>query len=835
MSRSFNLTAELNLRGPTNIRPIIAGIRRQLSGITANVNVNINNNTARNINTLQQSINRLNTSLNATQNSAANATAALAAFGRAAAAVNNNIGNIPRNLNRINAGANTVNNALTQTNATLNQTVGGFEDFGRQSALAVRRFAAFATVTGLIYKFSNALSSATNDFIDFNRELVRVAQVTDSSLSQLSPLVGEISRLSTSLGVASKDLITVSSTLSQAGLTARDTEKALKALALSALAPSFDSLTETVEGSIALMRQFGISAGDLEGALGSVNAVAAKFAVEASDLITAIQRTGGVFATASKGVSQGKDALNEFLAVFTSIRATTRESAETIATGLRTIFTRIQRADTIDALKEYGVVLTDLQGKFVGPYEASRRLSEGLSKLDPRDLKFSQIVEELGGFRQIGKVIPLIQQFATAQAALKVAQQGQGSLARDAETAQLSLANQISKVREEFTALIRSLGESATFQTFVRLSLDLASALIRLADSAKTVLPALTAIAAFRGVSAITRFGAGFAGGLRRQNNGGPVRGFATGGVVPGDGNSDTFPAMLTPGEFVIRKKAVQAIGLNKLHKINRFANGGDVSEDIIQRGFEKYKSSDIVKAMSEVEGKKLSNKEAIDLFNSKDSRGDWIYTNWGGPNSKKLPQWLRMYTPPPSAAMQGFLNKGGKHLDANMVDPGSYRGARMSGRYRKYATGGAARDPKASLEKYYRGEFDNTRFSKKKGLSKEDRTKLAQETKDLKSLRTAAPEQLYSSISRSAFDIMAMQTGLNKNPNIPQGTKLFDQEQYYAKEAMQIIGKSFKLPGFVSTSKSFAKAKMFLDNSDRSQDNWAAMMNIMTKKEHKE
>jgi TP901 family phage tail tape measure protein len=596
MSRSFNLTAELNLRGPSNIRPIIADIRRQLTGITANVNVTVNNTTTRNVNNLQQSVTRLNTALTATRGTATNATAALNAFARAAANVNNNIGNIPRNLTRINTGAGATTTTLNQVTRATQQATVGFEDFGRQSALAVRRFAAFATVTSVIYRFSNAVTSATSEFIDFNRELIRVAQVTDSSLSELRPLVSQITNLSTSLGVASKDLIQVSSTLAQAGLSARDTEKALRALALSALAPSFDSLSDTVEGSIALMRQFGISAGDLEDALGSVNSVAAKFAVEASDLITAIQRTGGVFATASKGVSEGKDALNEFLAVFTSIRATTRESAETIATGLRTIFTRIQRADTIDALKAFGVTLTDLEGKFVGPYEAVRRLSEGLSRLDPRDLRFSQIVEELGGFRQIGKVIPLIQQFATAQAALKVAQQGQGSLAKDASTAQQSLANQIAKVREEFTALIRSLGESSTFQTFVRLSLDLASALIRLADSAKTVLPALTAIAAFRGVSALTRFGAGFAGGLRRQNNGGPVRGFARGGIVPGVGSGDTVPAMLEAGEFVIRKKAVEKIGTGNLHKINKYATGGKVKDLLLDKPLlkAKYDTSNI-------------------------------------------------------------------------------------------------------------------------------------------------------------------------------------------------------------------------------------------------
>ena len=84
---------------------------------------------------------------------------------------------------------------------------------------------------------------------------------------------------------------------------------------------------------------------------------------------------------------------------------------ESIPAGLRTIFTRIQRRDTIDALKEFGVALTDSEGKFVGAYKAIHLLSEGLSSIDPRDLKFSEIVEQLGGFRQIGKVIALIHAF----------------------------------------------------------------------------------------------------------------------------------------------------------------------------------------------------------------------------------------------------------------------------------------------------------------------------------------------------------------------------------------------------------------------------------------
>jgi len=388
------------------------------------------------------------------------------------------------------------------------------EEFGRQSALAVRRFAAFSIVTTTIYGLIGAINSGVKAFISFDKEFVRFQQVTGESAKGSQSLSSEITRLSTSLGVSSEELTTVSVTLAQAGLSATETRKALQALARSALAPSFDNLNETVEGSIALMRQFGISTNQLEQALGSINAVAAGFAVEAGDIIAAIQRTGGVFAAASKGVSEGTDALNEFVAVFTSVRATTRESAETIATGLRTIFTRIQRGSTIEALKDFGVNLTDVEGKFVGAYKAIELLSTGLSRLDPRDLRFSQIVEELGGFRQIGKVIPLIQQFSTAQQALNVAQAGSGSLAEDASKGQLALAVQIAKVKEEFLSLIRSVGDTSSFRTLVKLGLDLASSLIQVADAAKELLPLIGAFAAFRGAQAVTRFAAGFAGGL---------------------------------------------------------------------------------------------------------------------------------------------------------------------------------------------------------------------------------------------------------------------------------------------------------------------------------
>jgi TP901 family phage tail tape measure protein len=61
----------------------------------------------------------------------------------------------------------------------------------------------------------------------------------------------------------------------------------------------------------------------------------------------------------------------------------------------------------------------------------------------------------------------------------------------------------------------------------------------------------------------------------RNIKGGFPRQKFATGGVVPGTGNQDTVPAMLTPGEFVVTKKATNSIGANFLKMLNGGKVGG--------------------------------------------------------------------------------------------------------------------------------------------------------------------------------------------------------------------------------------------------------------------
>lgn len=449
--------------------------------------------------------------------------------------------------------------------------------FGNSVKEAFSRFTVVAAVTGTIVGFTRSVKNAVKDAILFEREMFKIAQASGQTVRQLRSLDKAISDVAVSTGVSSKELAVTARNLVQAGYSANKVKGIIKLLADTELAATFDSLNDTTEGAIAILNQFGREAQAtgkeiefLERSLSAINQVSKEYAVESADIITAVRTTGSAFESAGGN-------LNELIALFTSVRSTTRESAESIATGFRTIFTRIQRVDTIEALRNLGIELQDAEGKFVGPTEAVERLSTALNAIDTKDYRFNIVSEQLGGYRQIQKVIPLIQQLAVSQRALDIAQKSTGTNAADAELAQQSLAVQIEKTRETFLRFVRDLTKTNEFQFTVKFALDLANAFIKVADSLNYLLPLLSTIGGIKIakglLGTVSQFG-GYSIGTRRR---------ALGGPIPGSGNTDSVSAMLTPGEFVINKRAAQQIGydnlakLNKSGKIRKFARGGKV------------------------------------------------------------------------------------------------------------------------------------------------------------------------------------------------------------------------------------------------------------------
>jgi hypothetical protein len=193
-------------------------------------------------------------------------------------------------------------------------------------------------------------------------------------------------------------------------------------------------------------------------------------------------------------------------------------------------------------------------------------------------------LEEVGGYRQLKVLIPLIQQRALAEEAMQKAMGGTSSLNKDVEESQKALAVQFAKVREEFLAMTRAFVESGTFRSIATGAMTIARAFIDVANALQIVAPLLAALAGFKMVTLGAAFMNGPKGFMstfisKKAALGGPIS------VVPGVGNSDTVPALLTPGEYVLSKPAVQAFGKAKLDDFNakRFAFGGIVTGNPIK------------------------------------------------------------------------------------------------------------------------------------------------------------------------------------------------------------------------------------------------------------
>ena len=626
---AFNINAHVILQGPKNISAVAKNIQTQLQNINVAIGVNIPKNVQNQINALNKQLNNLNSTNQ-----------------------------------KVTSGANSAASSIQGIGNQAKQTSNAMQVLGKETALTFKRFAAAGIVTATFFKMTQAIGTAIPKALEFERGLVRLQQITGSTRKGLDKLKNSVNSLAKNFGKDANELLELSQIFAQTGQNLRQVEASVRAVARSSLAPTFGEMKQTAEGLVAALNQFGIAASDSEKVLGSLNRVSKKFAVESDDLIAAIRRAGGVFAISAGQFKEPITALNEFSAIFTAVRSTTRENAETIATGLRTIFSRLQRRGTIDMLQELGINLTDAKGKFIGLFESFKKLSTGLKGLvqEGDAITLSKITEELGGIRQIGKLIPAIKNFNKAEAAFKEAQRGATEgLGKDVAKGLTPLIVQFEKVRERFSALIRTISDSSTFQALAKTAIGIANAFLSVSESLTPIIPILTKLAAFKLAKGASSFfqgffgsvgagggaggvggnlgrvatgqgprgGAGgvpgglagsmkamntavgllnkstglntraldnltkaigrletkigninFGGGPRRGGARGPgarTRGFATGGLVPGQGNRDTVPAMLTPGEFVIKKSSVNSIGAGNLASMN-YAAGGKVT-----------------------------------------------------------------------------------------------------------------------------------------------------------------------------------------------------------------------------------------------------------------
>lgn len=488
---------------------------------------------------------------------------------------------------------------------------GFFDSFAKSAGLAAKRLGAFLGLAQGLYGIQAVITESIRTAVALDKEFIKLQQVFSTELSgnALAEQVAETSKqilaLGKNYGVATTEVAAGAKIFAQAGIAGQDLAKILEVVTKTELGPSFENIGETAEATIAFMNQFGISANEVEAALGGVNRVSAKFPVEAGGITAAVRRAGSTFDATG-------DKLEDFVAAFTVVKTATREADETIATALRNIASRIQRNQTQKYLQDaFGISLLNEQGLFVGFNKSIELIGDKIKQLgiDSSDPRFATLLDELAGQRQAGKLKPLIENFEDLKEITEDYRKGAGSIDSDALAALDGIENKLMRAKAAVIELFTEIGRSAVVKglvdSFTNLTIILTNVVRGFNGVTAAALAMFAAVKAAPIISSSLQFGIAEIlphffqrGKTLKRNEGGGTSG--SGGRIPGRGpNKDSVLAYLTKGEYVIRREKVDEIGVDFLDKLNngqvsmankggsipRLNNGGAVGAQAYNEG----------------------------------------------------------------------------------------------------------------------------------------------------------------------------------------------------------------------------------------------------------
>ncbi len=257
-------------------------------------------------------------------------------------------------------------------------------------AASVRTFKGIVTSTIEVEKaltdINVVLKLSSQNFEKFGRDLFGIAQGTSQAFSKVADAAREFSRQGLSV---SETLKRTKDAMILTRLASLDTSEAV------------DTLTATLNG-------FHKAALDSTQIVNKLATVDAAFAVSSRDLAEGLARTGS--AAADAGVS-----FDELIGLITAAQQTTARGGAVIGNSLKTIFTRIERRDTIDAIESLGLAVRDAEGAVLPAIQVLKNFASSYDNLGNSVKK--QAAELVGGVFQINILKALLGDLSNANGA----------------------------------------------------------------------------------------------------------------------------------------------------------------------------------------------------------------------------------------------------------------------------------------------------------------------------------------------------------------------------------------------------------------------------------
>lgn len=360
---------------------------------------------------------------------------------------------------------------------SLGQITGNVKDFESSLAASNARVIAFGASTAVIGGIIRSFQELANATIEVEKSMIdvnRVFGLTSSGLQKLTSDLFEVSKVTAS---SFKDSSKALLEFSRQGVSATDAlQRTRDALTLTRLAgvsteSAVESLTATVNG----FSNAGLNTTQI---LNKLVAVEQDYAVGAGDLSEALSRTGQ--AAQEAGVN-----LDQLNALVTSAQQNTARGGAVIGNALKTIFTRLQRAETLDQLDSFNVAVRDIEGNVLPATQILKSFAEVYKTLGTSQK--SQLSEQIAGVYQVNILKALIKDLNSENSIYNNALETGANATNEAEiaTAKLNstMAALFSRVGTGTTQLASNIG-NVTFEPLARSAATSIESIINTLNSA---------------------------------------------------------------------------------------------------------------------------------------------------------------------------------------------------------------------------------------------------------------------------------------------------------------------------------------------------------------
>ena len=310
---------------------------------------------------------------------------------REIARINRKLGDMGKTMGKAFGGTGAGGDKVRALGSGLSKATVKADEFSKSMEASNARVIAFGASAGLIMGIDRALKAMVSSAIKVEKAMLDVNVVMNLSTKSLDKFGKGMFKVAKDTAQGFDSVAEAATELARQGLGMEKTLARTKDALILTRLTGMDAAdaVKTLTAAVNSFNKEGVTSAQIINRMAKVDAA---FAVSSEDLAKSISRVGA--SAVSAGVS-----MNELMAITTSVQQKTARGGAVIGNAFKTIFTRLQRKDVLQNLRNLGVAVSDFNGNALSGIQVLQNLAGQFNTLSKATQ--SSTAEQVAGVFQV--------------------------------------------------------------------------------------------------------------------------------------------------------------------------------------------------------------------------------------------------------------------------------------------------------------------------------------------------------------------------------------------------------------------------------------------------